>query len=310
LFSNQPIIQTLSCEQPFQVDVLRLDLIDKEISGNKWYKLTYNLAKAIEEKHTTLITFGGAHSNHIAATAAMIKKAGLQSIGIIRGEEEVENPTLKKATENGMILHFVSREFYREKNEPVFSDYLNQHFGRHYLIPEGGNNTLGMLGCTHILKDEFDYDYILCACGTGTTFAGLVASCKTTSTVIGINVLKGTNQLPDDVMKLLKESHKSTSIKGNEELLNEKIENHCITNTYCFSGYAAYDQELIRFKTEFEKHYLVPLDYVYTNKLFYAAFDLIKNNKFKPTSKILIIHSGGLQGNVGFESRYQLKLMR
>jgi 1-aminocyclopropane-1-carboxylate deaminase len=312
LFSNQPIIQTLSSEQPYQVDVLRLDLIDEEISGNKWYKLKYNLAKAIEEKHTTIITFGGAHSNHIAAAAAMIQKAGLQSIGIIRGEEELENPTLKKAKENGMRLHFVNREFYKQKNESVFSDYLNQQFGRHYLIPEGGNNTLGLLGCTHILRDEFDYDYILCACGTGTTFAGLVASCKTTSTVIGINVLKGNNQLPDDVIKLLKESNKlgSISIKGNEEVLNNQINNHCITNTYCFSGYAAYDHALIRFKTEFEKQYSIPLDYVYTNKLFYAAFDFIKNKKFKPQSKILIIHSGGLQGNLGFESRYQLKLMR
>ena len=311
MFANQPILQNLHIEQPYQLDVLRLDLLDEEISGNKWYKLQYNLTKAVEEKHHTIITFGGAYSNHIAATAAFTKKKGLQSIGIIRGDAGSENPTLKKAKENGMTLHFVSREFYKQKNEPLFSDYLHQHFGKHYLIPEGGNNTEGLLGCTHILQDEFEYDYVLCACGTGTTFAGIVASCKKTIKVIGINVLKGKNRMPDDVTKLLEQSNFSGSYKinGNEEVSKTHIENHCLTNEYCFSGYAGYDEELIKFKAEFEKQHNIPLDYVYTNKLFYAAFDLIKNNKFKPQSKILVIHSGGIQGNTGFENRYHLKLM-
>lgn len=288
--------------------MLRLDLIDAEVSGNKWYKLKYNLKKAGELGHHSIITFGGAFSNHIAATAAMAKKTGLKSIGIIRGEDDDSNPTLRKARENGMHLHFISRELYKQKNELHFKAELEMRYGPHYLIPEGGNNFEGVLGCTEILKKEYTHDYILCACGTGTTFAGLAASCNPSTIIVGINVLRGVNEMPNEVTQLLANGNLSLTgkIKGNEAFDEPEIKAHCISNHYCFSGYAGYDEVLVEFKSKFEKRFNIPLDYIYTNKLFYSAFDLIDKKKLKPNSKVLLIHSGGLQGNDGFESRYHL----
>lgn len=292
--------------------MLRLDLIDAGVSGNKWFKLKYNLEKAKELGHRTIITFGGAFSNHIAATAAIASKAGLHSIGIIRGEEDSANPTLMNARENGMQLHFIKREQYKQKNETHFKANLENQFGPHYLVPEGGNNDEGALGCTEILKKEYNYDYVMCACGTGTTFAGLVASCHPGTCVVGISVLRGTNKMPNEVKQLLNSGSLKFSgeINGNEVLDDRLINTHGISNKYCFSGYAGYDEGLINFKTSFEKEFNIPLDYIYTAKLFYAAFDLIKKNKFKANAKVLLIHSGGLQGNEGFEKRYHLNPTR
>ncbi|MCC6370964.1 MAG: pyridoxal-phosphate dependent enzyme [Bacteroidia bacterium] len=311
MFSYRPIIHNLATSSPHQLAVLRLDLIDPEVSGNKWFKLKHNLKKAIEQKHNTLITFGGAHSNHIAATAAACKKAGIKSVGIIRGDAgEEENLTLKKAIENGMTLEYVSRNEYLTKNEADFKQTLTEKFGRHYLVPEGGNNAEGAIGCMEILQPEcVNYDYIFCACGTGTTFAGLVATVKANQTVVGISVLRGQNNLPLEADTLLKEITKgrTKAISGNEVLNEPFIERHCITSNYCFSGYARLDKELIDFKNNFEAGNNVPLDYVYTNKLFYAVSDLIKKNKLRENTKLLVIHSGGLQGNAAFEKRYHLK---
>lgn len=319
-----PIIQSLQLNLNYQVDVLRLDLLHQEISGNKWFKLKHNLLKAVVENHNLIITFGGAFSNHIAATAAACKLFNIKCVGIIRGEEQ-NNPTLEQAKQNGMQLHFVSREFYSQKNEIAFKNYLTEKFGAHYLIPEGGNNVEGVLGCMEIAATNFTndtnyvgenswqtYDYIFCACGTGTTFAGILASAKPNQTVIGISVLKGEHKLPQETENLLQEIFPERNLKvfGNEAVEKNNIENHCIINQYAFSGYAKFDKALIDFKNEFEREQKIPLDYVYTNKLFFAAFDLMKQNKLKANSKILIVHSGGLQGNKGFEERYHLKPTR
>lgn len=330
MLAYSPIIQMINLRSNYQVDVLRLDLLHQEISGNKWFKLKHNLKKAIAEKHNLIITFGGAFSNHIAATAAACKLFNIKCVGVIRGEEhsstslDATNPTLQKAKENGMQLHFVSRELYAQKNDEAFKKYLHETFGAHYLIPEGGNNVEGALGCMEILATNFtnntnsvgdnscnsrlSHDYILCACGTGTTFAGILASAKPNQSVIGMSVLKGGNKLPEETENLLQQVFPDKKLKvfGNEALEKPIIENSCISNTYCFSGYAKFDKTLIDFKKEFEREHNIPLDYVYTNKLFFAAFDLMKKNKFKSNSKILIIHSGGLQGNKGFEKRYKL----
>lgn len=309
MFEYNPILQSISIENSRSFDILRLDLIHKEVSGNKWFKLKHNLEKANREKFKTVITFGGAFSNHIAATAFACKLSGFNSIAIIRGEEPPRlNSTLLKAQENGMVLHFVSREFYKQKNELVFKEYLLNKFGEHYLIPEGGNNVEGVLGCTEILNTNLDYDFVFCACGTATTFTGLVLNADSRQKTIGISVLKGENTLPSYANEILNSLSMDSliSIKGNDELNKKEIEANCITNNYCFNGYAKYDSALVKFKTDFESKYGIPLDYVYTSKLFYAVFDIIQKNQIRPESKILVIHCGGLQGNEGFENRYHL----
>lgn len=309
MISYAPIIQGLIRKQSQHVDILRLDLIDPEISGNKWFKLKRNLEKAKAENFKTIITFGGAFSNHIAATAAACKKFKLNCIGIIRGEEQDgSNATLSRAKENGMALHFVSRELYSRKNSEEFKNYLGVNFGNHYLIPEGGNNEEGVLGCMEIINPEWDYDYIVCACGTATTYAGLLANKNNKQCIIGISVLKGENKLPLETERILESfsPDKRIKIAGNEALEKDFIMQDCILNSYSFKGYAKPDADMLKFKTEFESEYKIQLDHVYTIKLMFGLMDLLKTNKLKPGSKLLAIHSGGLQGNKGFEERYHL----
>lgn len=307
---GKPIIQRLAGEFPVVVDVLRLDLLDPEISGNKWYKLNFNLLQAKREGLSKILTFGGAHSNHIAATAAACQRAGLSSIGVIRGEPgSALNQTLARAKEQGMTLYFVDRELYQHKNDPDFLKTLGARFGEFYLIPEGGNNEQGLLGCREILQPEMDHDYVFCAVGTGTTFAGLVASAQTRQRVVGISVLKGENKLVHEVNERLHMFPGTAAIKvyGNEALQQEVLDQHCLSNHYCFRGYASCDPVWLSFKSKFEEEHQIPLDYVYTSKLMYAVFDLMKSGKLRKGSKVLIVHSGGLQGNPGFEARYHLK---
>lgn len=308
MINYEPIINKIQF-QNFDIDILRLDLIDPEVSGNKWFKLKKNFKKARQDEQKTVVTFGGAYSNHIAATAALAKIAGLNCVGVIRGEQtEILNPTLQLAKEKGMQLYFVNRETYSEKDTIEFKKHLSNKLGPHYLIPEGGNNRDGILGCAEILRPEWDHENIFCACGTGATFSGLLSSAKPEQKIIGISVLKGENVLVNDVKEQLKNffPEKVISVLGNEELEKDKIENSFITNNYCFNGYAKKDEKLLEFKSNFEKDFNIPLDHVYTCKLFYAVFDLIKKEKIKPGSKILALHSGGLQGNKGFEERYKM----
>lgn len=311
MLEYNPIINTLKIDPDLKVDVLRLDLIHPEISGNKWFKLKYNIASAKKLNYNTILTFGGAFSNHIAATAASCQQANLHCIGIIRGEE-VLNPTLKKAADHGMQLVFLDRKTFALKNQPDFYSKLKQRFGDFYLIPEGGNNSEGIEGCKEILKQEWDHDYIFCACGSGTTFAGLYFSLKPAQILVGISVLKGEHVLSHEVEKAIQNfvGKQSPAIGGNEVLEGPIIEKTCITNLFSFSGYAGYDKKLLDYKLDFENRHHIPLDYIYTNKLFYAVMELMATRKIKKDSKILIIHSGGLQGNKGFEERYHLKPMR
>lgn len=278
---DTPIITPLTYEG-YSLSMLRLDLIDPEISGNKWFKLKLNLAKARELGKNRILTFGGAFSNHIAATAAACHRLGFQSTGIIRGEESAQsNATLSRAKELGMQLSFVSREEYRQKEEKQYLQSLEQRFPDAYIIPEGGDNALGQQGCEEILGNSaHSFERIFCAYGTGTTFKGLAKSLQAHQTLHGINVLKydATSDLPQS----------------------------SIINTYHFGGYARHTQELLDFKTWFE-HTFIGLDYVYTAKVCYAVFDLIKQGKISKEENILIIHSGGLQGNAGYEARYNLK---
>jgi 1-aminocyclopropane-1-carboxylate deaminase len=282
------IIQTIPSdffsEKEIEFSVLRLDLIHPQISGNKWFKLKYNLKEAKKLGHDTILTFGGAFSNHIHAAAIACQQEGFKSIGIIRGEKDSENnSTLSEAKKYGMQLEFISREEYKKRTDPGFIPSLKEKFGELYLIPEGGNNELGEKGCSEILPDNNDFDFIFCAVGTGTTFRGIKRSIQPVQKLIGISVLKGAGELNSD--------------PG-------------IISGYHFGAYAKHTGELLNFKKKFEDETGIPLDYVYTSKLFYAVNDLISKGQIPAKSKVLVIHSGGLQGNKGYEDRYALKPSR
>jgi 1-aminocyclopropane-1-carboxylate deaminase len=266
--------------------MLRLDMNHEYISGNKWYKLKYNLAEAQKLGEKTILTFGGTYSNHIAATAAAGKELGFKTIGIIRGEEiEKENQTISFAKENGMKVHYISRENYRKKEDPVFIQDLHDKLGSFYLIPEGGHNILGFKGCMEILlENQYDFDHVCCSCGTGTTLAGIVTSLKKGQQAIGFSSLKGGEFLEENVRSLL-----LTLPQGN-------FSNWIINHDYHFGRYAKHTKELDNFISDFEKVHEIPLDHVYTGKMIYGIFDMIKKGKFIKGETILAVHTGGLQG--------------
>ncbi|HEX7902826.1 MAG TPA: pyridoxal-phosphate dependent enzyme [Chitinophagaceae bacterium] len=267
-------------QKEIDVAVLRLDKIHPLISGNKWFKLKYYLEDASMQQKKTIATFGGAYSNHILATAAVCKLKGLASIGIIRGEEpSVLSPTLLQARELGMHLFFISREDYAQKKIPsaiTASDI--------YWINEGGYGEKGAQGASTITTcfDQHNYTHICCAVGTGTMMAGLITASLPLQTVIGISVLKNNLEIMNSV----------------KPLLPEEKNNFHVFHDYHFGGYAKHKTELIRFMNEFYTHTMIPSDFVYTGKLFYAINDLVEKNYFPSGSNVLIVHSGGLQGNV------------
>ncbi|AKD02548.1 pyridoxal-phosphate dependent enzyme [Pontibacter korlensis] len=289
----QKLEDSLLQEQSVTLWVKREDLLHPHISGNKWRKLKYNLQEAKQQGYDTLLTFGGAYSNHIAATAAAGREYGFNTIGIIRGEEHLPlNPTLSFATSCGMQLHYISREKYRLKNEPDFLEELQRQFGKVYLLPEGGTNLLAVKGCTEIVQDiPLEYDYICCAAGTGGTLAGIVASLEGEKQVLGFPALKGGEFLQQEVEELV-------IAYGGQSYSNWQL----ITD-YHFGGYAKIKPELIAFMEQFKQQHYIPLEPVYTGKMFYGLFDLIRKGYFKRGSTIVAVHTGGLQGNVGFKER-------
>jgi 1-aminocyclopropane-1-carboxylate deaminase len=265
--------------------IKREDLLHPLMSGNKFRKLKYNLAQAKEENKETLLTFGGAFSNHILAVAAAGNEYGFNTIGIIRGEELkdkfLDNPTLKKAQELGMIFEFVSREAFREKSSSKFLESLIAKFGDIYVIPEGGTNSLAVKGCEEILgfSDEI-FDYICCSVGTGGTISGIINCSKGSQQVLGFPALKG-DFLTEDICKFASKS------------------NWSLNTDYHFEGYGKVSEALIRFINEFYHSHNIPLDPVYTGKMAFGVLDLISKNYFPEHSKILMIHTGGLQGIAG-----------
>lgn len=275
------------------LSICREDMLHPFVSGNKFRKLKYNLLAAHEQQHHTLLTFGGAYSNHIAAVAAAGKEFGFNTIGIIRGEELEskisENPTLSFAKACGMELHFVSREAYKAKDEIEFINNLKMQFGEFYLLPEGGTNALAVKGCEEILTEtEAAFNYICVSVGTGGTIAGLVKASKEGQHVLGFSALKGTFQSS--------EVAKYTS-KTNFE----------ITDAYCFGGYGKIDIDLIRFMNEFKEKTNIPLDPIYTGKMMFGIMDLLKKGYFKENSRILAVHTGGLQGVAGMNLKLKKK---
>ncbi len=284
--------------QDVQLYLLRTDLLDPVTGGNKFFKLKYNIAEAGRLEHDTLLTFGGAYSNHIAATAASGKENDFRTIGIIRGEEERElNPTLKAALYNNMQLHFISRENYRIKDKKEFVNNLRELFGEFYLIPEGGSNVFAVKGCTEIRNYiNMAFDYICCPVGTGGTLAGISASLKENEKALGFSSLQKGEFLEKKVQQLINEYHNHYSLKP-----QTSVSAFSITCDYAFGGYGKINDELVHFKKIMEEIHGIELDYVYTAKMMYGIFDLIKKKYFKPGSVIIAIHTGGIQGNKGFE---------
>jgi 1-aminocyclopropane-1-carboxylate deaminase len=279
-------IQDLKCQiseqSGIRLLVKREDQNHPFVSGNKWWKLRYNLAEALKTGHSTLITFGGAYSNHVYATAAAANELGLKSIGIIRGEETLPlNPTLSFAKASGMELHYMSREAYRKKTEPSFIEQLQHEHGDFYLVPEGGTNELAVKGCVELatqLDNEVDFDYLCLPVGTGGTIAGMRKGIAESKKIMGFPALKGAGFLEAEVSKY-------TSNK-NWQLIYD----------YHFGGYAKVTDELIEFIKQFENQFNIPLDPIYTAKMMFGIMDLIKKNFFEAGSTILAIHTGGLQG--------------
>lgn len=293
---NQALV--LNFPHGITLTLKREDLIHSHIAGNKWRKLKYNLLAARQDKQQVLLTFGGAYSNHIAAVAAAGQEFGFKMVGIIRGEELAthggHNPTLQAALNNGMQLHFVSRTQYRLKNSPEFIDTLQQRFGSFYLIPEGGTNALAIRGCEEILteSDKQDFDYVCCAVGTGGTLAGIINSSTTRQQVIGFSALKG-GFLVDEVNQWLGRP----PIKANWR----------INTDYHFGGYAKTSPALFDFIRTFMQQTGIQLDPVYTGKMLYGVFDLIQLGYFPANSRILAIHTGGIQGNQSDLFKMQLQ---
>lgn len=260
--------------------VKRLDLNHPYISGNKWYKLKYNVEEIKKSGHEVVLTFGGAYSNHIVAVAAAGKQFGFETIGIIRGEEKPLNSPLIYATECGMKLHYVSRDDYRKKESPEFIDALIHQFSNFYLLPEGGSNELAVKGCAEILKEiDVPFDHVCVSFGTGATLAGLILSLKQNQRALGFSSLKGGEFLEDNVRKYIGDSHNNWSIM----------------HDYHFGRYAKTTTELINFTGQFEKRNQVPLDAVYTGKMMFGIYDLIRKGFFVKGETIIALHTGGLQ---------------
>jgi 1-aminocyclopropane-1-carboxylate deaminase len=291
---NQP----LSIEFPnsISVTIKREDLIHPFVSGNKFRKLKYNLIQAKEEGQDTLLTFGGAYSNHIAAVAYAGKEKGFKTIGIVRGDELrdkiASNPTLQFAQNNGMEFEFVSREEYRLKSETAFVENLKRKYGEFYLIPEGGTNERAIIGCEEILtKEDEQFNYICCSVGTGGTIAGIINSVMPHQKVLGFPALKG-DFLKDEIRTFV------TAIRDeNWELITE----------YHFGGYGKVNQDLVAFINQFYKKNNIPLDPIYTGKMVFGVMDKIANNYFPAESKILLVHTGGIQGIEGMNTQLRRK---
>ena len=271
--------------------IKRDDLIHPEISGNKWRKLKYNLLAAQQQNKNTLLTFGGAYSNHIHATAAAGKHFNFKTIGIIRGEKyNPLNPTLQDASDWGMQLDYVSRILYRQKHTNKLIKNLKNKYGEFYLIPEGGNNELALSGCAEIIKElDNNYDTICIDCGTGATISGMITEINNTTQLLGFAVLKNASFLYQDIKQLLNN-------------YNGKISNNWSINLdFHFGGFAKTTPELFEFIKTFKKQHGIQLEPVYTGKMFYGIFELIKQGYFKANSRILVIHTGGLQGLRGYK---------
>jgi 1-aminocyclopropane-1-carboxylate deaminase len=283
----EEIFNPLFSQKDLRVFVKRDEMIHPFISGNKWRKLKYSLLEAERQHKKHLVTFGGAYSNHLLATACAGAKFGFKTTGFVRGED-VKNEVLGLCQLFGMQLIFTDRESYKTKRL-----LFEKHFETDttaYFIDEGGASHLAVQGCAELL-DELDsvYDHLFCAAGTGTTAAGFIKGIqeRTLNTKVHvIPVLKGAGSLKAEIEAFSGYS----DFKFHQE--------------YHFGGYAKTDEKLLTFIKTFCRETGILIEPVYTGKMFYALFDLIKNDGFEPKSKILTIHTGGLTGILGMQNKF------
>lgn len=286
------LIDDVTLRASVRLFIKRDDLIHPTVSGNKWRKLKYVLQDAQEQGFETLLTFGGAWSNHLYATAAAGEALDLKTIGIVRGEEyrEKMTDTLQFCVAQGMELHFVSRENYRQKDEPDFLETLKEKFNDSYLIPEGGSTPLALPGVGELVEETETQlgqkpNYYALAAGTGGTAAGIIA---TSAPTLAFSALKNGGFLRNEILEL-------ANVKDADQ-------NFQLFTDYHFGGYAKHKPELLTFMQEFEQNHKIPLEHVYTGKMLYGLYDLIKKGFFKKGDTIVAIHTGGLQGRSGMMS--------
>ncbi len=287
-----------------EIWIKREDLIHPEISGNKWRKLKYHLQAFRKSDKTEILSFGGAFSNHIYALAAMGEKCGIKTKAIIRGEE-VSNFTLSSCQEKGMELFKISRSEYKRREEPSYLRELAEKFPNAYIIPEGARGVLAMKGCTEIMENvDQQFDIICCSAGTGTTFSGLLMNSKNAKCLM-FPALKGGEFLKDDIKSLMGNYQKQFLTEGDGKKI--ELANFSLEENYHFGGYGKVDEVLIKFMNDFHQSYGIPLDPIYTSKMLFGIMDKIKKKQIKPGTKVLCIHTGGLQGIRGMNERLQKK---
>ncbi len=287
------ITSSLLREKNIRLSIKRDELIHPVIQGNKWRKLKYNLIQAEKKQQTTLLSFGGAYSNHLHALAAIGQQSDFNTIGIIRGEAPKQlNASLQDMFDWGMHLKFISRKVYKEKNTDEFIQQLKLKFGDFYLIPEGGNNDAGKKGCGELLNELTEsYDTICCEIGSGTMFSALVEYNTSKNTqFLGFAVMKN-----PQLDKQIKADLISIPSSRSKQAAPWKIQ-----HDYHFGGFAKTTPALNQFILDFKHNYDIQLEPVYSAKMLWGIFDLIKQNYFKSGSHILAIHGGGLQGLRGF----------
>jgi 1-aminocyclopropane-1-carboxylate deaminase len=271
--------------------MLRLDLIHPTISGNKWFKLKRNLQYASENKYQTIVTFGGAYSNHLHASAAAAKESGLPAVGLVRGTWAAESltPTLRDCKALGMELKFLSREDYALRSDPDWLTQLTASYTHSFIIPEGGANRHGREGAAEIAElIPADYTHVCVSVGTGTTFTGVRNALPSSVCVLGFIPMIGGAYLHETIR-----SH----------LFHDKDSHWQLFDQYHFGGFGKSNEELISFMNRFYAETTIPLDVVYTSKMMFGLRELINNNFFPASSKVLCIHTGGLQGNSSVQER-------
>lgn len=296
---NQSITHPLLKAKGIHLVIKREDELHPIVSGNKFRKLKYNVLEALKQQKKVLLTFGGAYSNHIAAAATAGKYYGIPTVGVIRGEELAakmpellqRNPTLAQAVSEGMHLKFVSREAYRSKTTPEFLAALQEEFGNYYLVPEGGTNTLAVKGCEEILiEEDKKFHYICAAVGTGGTLSGIINAAEATQHILGFPALKG-----DFLQAELK------------QFVTDNTKQYRLISEYHFGGYAKWNDALISFINAFKLATSIPLEPIYTGKMLFGLFDMIAKDQFKPGTRILVVHTGGLQGIAGINQQLKKK---
>ncbi len=286
----QPSYQSISFEIERSFTIKRFDEMHATINGNKWFKLMFNLDEMNRRGAKQLVTFGGAYSNHIYATASVAKELGIHSVGIIRGEEPKNySPTLMFAKECGMELCFISRADYEERNSEEMKVWVHEKWESAFLVPEGGANYLGLNGTMQMVNEEdYDFNHWLVAAGTGTTAAGLLVKSKPHQKVWIYSALKGEHYMRNEIRnKLIYFFH-------DETVADEVLERAIVFSEDTFGGYGKYNDALVHFIQEINRKHQLPLDVVYTGKLMYS---FLEENKKPNEGSVLMFHTGGLQGN-------------